>query len=239
MGRTATGASQLGAASATRLDGPLDNFIEQVFKPFLYILDKLVFEYMTDREIIDVLGKELGEAFLQGGVTKEDGTVTKPLNMQEFHDSLIQYEVLAGASLAAKRQMAQSITLITQIFENPTIQQNLAEINGEYIDFKPILNMWMEASEWKNRQDIIKPLTPEMKQRMAAKSQAAQQQTQAALQQQKAQQDYQNRVALEDQATDGRIKRDLIREAFRNDSSSDVVSGEASSSGLEGGPEVI
>jgi hypothetical protein len=99
--------------------------------------------------------------------------------------------------------------------------------------------MWMEASEWKNRQDIIKPLTPEMKQRMAAKSQAAQQQTQAALQQQKAQQDYQNRVALEDQATDGRIKRDLIREAFRNDSSSDVVSGEASSSGLEGGPEVI
>jgi hypothetical protein len=194
---------------------------------------------MTDREIVDVLGKELGEAFLKGGVQKEDGTQTTPLKMQEFHDAVIEYEVLAGASLAAKRQMAQSLTLITQIFENPTIQNNLAEINGEYIDFKPILKMWMEASEWKNTQDIIKPLTPEMKQKIQQKSQAAQQQTQGVIQQQKAQIDFQNRSALEDQATDNRIKRDLVREAFRKDSSEEATEGESSPAGLEGGPEVV
>jgi hypothetical protein len=180
---------------------------------------------MTDREIMDILGKELGSAFR--------------VDMQEFHDAVIEYEVLAGASLAAKRQMAQSLTLITQIFENPTIQQNLAEINGEYIDFKPILNMWMEASEWKNRQDIIKPLTPEMKERMAQKSQAAQQQTQGAMQAQSEQQKFQNRSSLEDQATDNRIKRDLIREAFRKDSTEFATEGDTSATGLGGGPEVV
>ena len=35
---------------------------------------------------------------------------------------VLDYEVLAGASLAAKRTMAQSLTLITQILENPQIQ---------------------------------------------------------------------------------------------------------------------
>jgi hypothetical protein len=226
MGRTAGGANILAGASATRLDGPLDNFIEQVFKPFLYILDKLVFEYMTDKEIMDVLGKELGNAFR--------------VDMQEFHDAVIEYEVLAGASLAAKRQMAQSLTLITQIFENPTIQNNLAEINGEYIDFKPILNMWMEASEWKNRNDIIKPLTDEMKQRMAQKTQQAQQQSQAAVQSQSNQQKFEQKAQLEDQANDNRIKRDLVREAFRKDSMDEATTGEASdTSGLESGPEVV
>ena len=225
MGRTATGASQLAGASATRLDGPLDNFIEQVFKPFLYILDKLVFEYMTDKEIMDVLGKELGSAFT--------------VDMQEFHDAIIEYEVLAGASLAAKRQMAQSLTLITQIFENPTIQNNLAEINGEYIDFKPILSMWMEASEWKNKNDIIKPLTPEMKQRMQQKTQAAQQQSQANIQQQSNQQKFEQKAQLEDQANDNRIKRDLVREAFRKDSMTEATEGESSDAGLESGPEVV
>ena len=226
MGRTATGATNLAGASATRLDGPLDNFIEQVFKPFLYILDRLVFEYMTDREIMDVLGKELGHDYR--------------VDMKDFHEAVIEYEVLAGASLSAKRQMAQSLTLITQIFENPTIQQNLAEINGEFIDFKPILKMWMEASEWKNVADIIKPLTPEMKQRMQQKSDAAKQQNNAQTQAVLAQQKFEQKAQLEDQANDNRIKRDIVREAFRHDSMNEAVNGEASdTTGLESGPSVV
>ena len=43
MGRSATGANTLAQASATRLDGPLDNFIDQVFAPWLYILDELIY----------------------------------------------------------------------------------------------------------------------------------------------------------------------------------------------------
>lgn len=220
MGRTAGGAGILANASATRLDGPLDNFIEQVFKPFLYDLDFLVFNYFTDLEIHEILGEELGKEYM--------------IDFQAFHDSKMEYEVLAGSSLAAKRTMAQSLTLIDQVFSNPQIQQSLAEINEEYIDYKPILRMWMEASEWKDTQNIIKPLTPAMKQRMAEKSQAAQQQSKASVDSQSNQQKFEQKQQLEDQANENRIKRDIVREAFRTNSMSEATEGQPSLGGIDG-----
>lgn len=220
MGRTATGASALAGASATRLDGPLDNFIEQVFKPFLYILDELVLKYISDAEIVAILGEEMGQDY--------------EVDLAQFHKASIEFEILAGASLSAKRTMAQSLTLITQILENPTITENLADINGEYIDWKPILNMWMESTEWKNKNDIIKPMTPEMQQRRAAQSQAAQQQSKAAVTTQSNEQKFQQKQQLEDQATDNRIKRDLVRESFRDNATSEATEGTPSVGGLEG-----
>jgi hypothetical protein len=220
MGRTASGAGIQANASATRLDGPLDNFIDQVFKPFLYILDMLVLRFMPDTEIEAILGEELGKQFT--------------VNLQDYHEAVMEYETLAGASLAAKRTMAQSLTLITQIFNNPQLQESLAEINGEYIDFKPILKMWMESSEWKDVQDIIKPLTPEMKQRMAQKNQTAQQnsklQGQMALNNQKAQ----LKAQENEQTTDLRMKRDFVLEAARANTESEAVSGEPGALGVEG-----
>lgn len=220
MGRTATGASQMGAAAATRLDGPLDNFIEQVFKPFLYVLDNLVFTYFSDAEIFTILGDEMGKDF--------------EIDMQTFHDAVIDFEVLAGASLAAKRTMAQSMTLITQIFENPTIQQNLAEINGEYIDFKEILKMWLESTEWKNFNAIVKPLTPAMQAKIDAKSQAAQQQSKLATQMQLNTQKAQLHAQQEQQSADDRIKRDITVAAFRGDSQSEATEGQPSITGVAG-----
>jgi hypothetical protein len=223
MGRTATGASQLGAASATCLDGPLDNFIEQVFSPFLYILDDLVFEYISDAELDFICGEELGKAY--------------KLNFERYHEARMEFEVLAGASLSAKRIMAQSLTLITQIFENPQIQQNLAEINGEYIDFKPILAMWMESSEWKNRNDIIKKLTPEMKEAQKAKSAAAQANSKLAAQQSLNTQKAQLKSQQADQDNQARVQRDIVRESFRNSAMAEAVTGEPSAGGLEGSAE--
>lgn len=220
MGRTAGGAGILSSASATRLDGPLDNFIEQVFKPFLYILDDLVLEYIPDKEIMAILGEELGKDF--------------QVDLQRLFDAKMEYEVLAGSSLSARRTMAQSLTLITQIFNNPQLQENLAEINGEYIDFKPILKMWMEASEWKNVNDIIKPLTPEMKQRMAQKSQAAQANSKLAQQMQLNQQKAQLKSQQDAEATDNRIKRDLVVHAFRAEGESEATEGVPSVGGIEG-----
>lgn len=220
MGRTAGGAAQLGQASATRLDGPLDNYIEQVFKPFLYILDDLVLNYLSDAEIYSIVGDEMGKSF--------------ELDLQKFHDARIEYEVLAGASLAAKRTMAQSMTLLTQILENPQIQESLADINEEYIDWKPIVGMWMEASEWKDKNDIIKPMTQEMKQRRQAQSQAAQQQSKAAIATNLSNQKFQQKQQLDQQSADNRIKRDLIIAAFRSNSMTEATEGAPSATGIDG-----
>ena len=220
MGRTAGGAGILANASATRLDQPLDNFIEQVFKPFLYVLDSLVFNYFSDAEIYAILGEEMGNDY--------------ETDLQAFHEARIEYEVLAGASLAAKRTMAQSMTLIEQIFSNPAIQQSLADINGEYIDFKTILNMWLESSEWKNKNDIIKPLTPEMLAKRQQESQAAQAASKAAMTMQSNDQKFQQKQQLEDQANDDHIKRDIVREAFRDNGMSEATEGLPSTGGLGG-----
>ena len=220
MGRTATGATNLAGASATRLDGPLDNFIEQVFKPWLYILDQLIFENFSDAEIYKILGQEMGQSF--------EGS------MQEFHDAVFDYEILAGSSLAAKKTMAQSMTLITQILENPTIQQNLADINGEYIDFKAILRMWLEASEWKNFNDIVKPLTEEMKQKRQQQSEAAQQQSKLATQSAISKQNAEQKSQLQQEATDQRIKERLTVGAVLNSAKSEADEGAPDESGIEG-----
>ena len=220
MGRTATGATNLAGASATRLDGPLDNFIEQVFKPWLYILDMLVFEYFSDAEIYRILGQEKGKDF--------------EVDLAAFHDGIVEYEVLAGASLAAKRTMSQSMTLITQIFENPTIQQNLAEINEEYIDFRQILKMWMESSEWKDFNDIVKPMTQDMKDRQKQKGQAAQQQSKLATQQAISSQNASQKGQLQAAAIQGRIQERLVVGAVLNSAKGEANEGEPSAEGLGG-----
>ena len=222
MGRSAAGANIMAGASATRLDGPLDNFIEQVFKPFLGIIDMLVFNVMSDAAILHILGNEMGTDFLKG------------FSIQSFHDSQIEYEVLAGSSLAAKRTMAQSMVMLTQILDNPQIQQSLADINQEYIDFKPIISMWLEASEWKNKNDIIKKMTPAMIQQRQQNSKAALMQQQMQAKQQGDQQKFQQKQQLEDQASDNRIKRDITREAAKASGLSEAVNGEPSQQGLQG-----
>lgn len=224
MGRTAGGANILAGASATRLDGPLDNFIEQVFKPFIRILDMLVFNIMSDNAILHILGKEKGEEFIKN----------PDFSMQRFHDAQIDYEVLAGSSLAAKRTMAQSMVMLTQILDNPQIQEQLAEINEEYIDFKPIINMWLEASEWKNNNDIIKKMTPEMKQKRAQNSKAALVQAQAQAKSQSENQKFQQKQQLEDQSSDNRLKRDITREAMKVTGLSEATEGVPNSNGLQG-----
>jgi hypothetical protein len=219
MGRTAGGASILAGASATRLDGPLDNFINQVFIPFLYILDKLIFRYVSDRQLSDILGKKRDKTFV--------------VDMQQFHEYNAEYDVLAGAKLAARAAMAQSLTLIFQLLENPQIQSNLADINGEFIDFKPLVKMLFEVSQWGPgiENDIFKPLTAEMKQSQASKSGTAQKlQQQLALNQQR----FEQKSQLLDQETDNRIKQDITRDAFKAAGLNEALNGEPNPGGFGG-----
>ena len=222
MGRSATGANIMAGSSATRLDGPLDNFIEQVFKPFLNIIDTIVFNVMSDAAILHIIGQEMGQEFLDD------------FRIQEYHDAQIEYEVLAGSSLAAKRTMAQSMVMLTQILDNPQIQQSLADINEEYIDFKPIISMWLEASEWKNKNSIIKKMTPQMIAKRNANSKAALAQQAMQAKQQSDQEKFQQKQILEDQASDNRIKRDITREAARTSGLSEAVQGEPNPQGIQG-----
>jgi hypothetical protein len=221
MGRTSGGAAIQASASATRLDGPLDNFIEQVFKPWLYIMDELIFTKMSDSTILHILGDVLGKP------------LTKSFGMQEYWDAVMDFEVLAGASMSAKRTMAQSMTMLTQFLDNPQLADALSK-QGKKIDFNVIFHMWMEASEWKNANDIVIPMTPEEIAEQKANSPAAMNQAKMQAQGQSVQQKFEQKQELEDQSSNNRIKRDLVIASAKASGLSETVEGEPSTGGLQG-----
>lgn len=221
MGRTAGGASILAGASATRLDGPLDNFIDQVFIPFLYILDDMIRDYISDRQIADIVGAKHGTEYLQ--------------YMDEYHDCVAEYDVLAGAKLAARAAMAQSLVLIFQLLDNPEIQKNLADLNGELVDFKPLVKTLFEVSQWGAgvENDIFKPMTVEQKQARDQQNAGAQKlQQQMMVNQQK----FQQKQQLNDQETDDRIKERITLEAFKAAGLGQAETGNADAGGFGGSP---
>jgi hypothetical protein len=154
--------------------------------------------------------------------------------MQDYWDSNIEFEILAGASMSARRTMAQSMVMLTQIFDNPQIGEQLADINEEYIDYDAILRMWMEASEWKNNADIIKKMTPQMIAKRQAQSKAAQMQAQVQAKQQDSVQKFQQKSDLADQSSNNRIKEDLVVAAAKGSGLDETTLGEPSAIGLQG-----
>lgn len=221
MGRTSGGAAIQASASATRLDGPLDNFIEQVFKPFLYIIDELVFTKMSDTAILHILGDVLGKP------------LAKSLGMQDYWDATMDFEVLAGASMSAKRTMAQSMVMLTQFLDNPQLSTSLAK-QRKKIDFLTIFKMWMEASEWKNGNDIVVPMTAAEIAEEKANSPAAMNAMKTQGAQQLKDQQFAQKQQMEDQSSNNRIKRDLVIASAKASGLSETVEGEPSSGGLEG-----
>ena len=97
------------------------------------------------------------------------------------------------------------------IFENPQIQQQLNQINEEYVDVHELLMTWMEASGWRNTRSLIKKMTPEMKQRQQATNPAVQK---AQADAQKMQAQGQQKASLQAQKEQGGMARDVLKAAL-------------------------
>jgi hypothetical protein len=159
--------------------------------------------------------------------------LTKSIGMQEYWDAVMDFEVLAGAAMSAKRTMAQSMTMLTQFLDNPQLAESLAK-QGKKIDFLTIFKMWMEASEWKNGNDIVIPMTPDEIAEQKANSPAAMNAAKMQAANQSTQQKFVQKQELEDQSSNNRIKRDLVIASAKASGLSETVEGEPSTGGLEG-----
>ena len=174
LGRTAAGATGKFRAAATRLEGPLEQFIEKVFMPYLQFADEAINDRMPSDQLHDIVRRELGPDF--------------KFDEEEYRNAeLKSYEALAGAHLAAQSAMAQILPLLIELVSNPAVLQQMSEVNGEYMDFDRIVRAIMDMAGWRY-EPFIRKLTDEMKQRMAqrAGSPAAKTQAQMQLNQQKA-----------------------------------------------------
>ena len=214
MGRTATGAGNMMQAATDRIGGLVEDFNRQVFQPFLwqmYDLNRMFLPPTVYRSILaDTLGDELHASFD---------------SFMKGRKGIKTFDVLAGSHLAARQQMAQSMPLIMQYFTNPALAGQIADINGEYIDFSEILHMLTDVSGWggSTYYSILKKLTPQMKQQRAQNSPAAQQ---MAAQQAKITQQTNAKAQLQSQGWTERAAGDIIRHSLEQSGTSEAITGE-------------
>ena len=218
--RSGTGAAAVVSAQASRLDGPEGRFIRQIFVPWMYQMDELNNDMLPTKVMKQVLGEELGETFNKN-----------KFDHIEFRNAKIEYEVLAGAHLGAKREMAQSIPLIMQLLNNPTFSQNVND-GGYIFDGIAIFKALTDSSGWKFSQDFLRKMTPDEQQKHDANSPAAMQANQLRAQQAMQLQQFQQEERLEDQKQLGKAGAEVLRQTTEKALTPLEVEGEPGNTGF-------
>ena len=150
---------------------------------------------------------------------------TKSNDIIDILNARVQFSILAGAKMQVRRNMAQSLPLLTQSLFNPEFNQQLA-VQGMKLNVMELFRMWMEASEWKNQNDLIVPMSPQDQQRWQQMQPAAQ--AQGKLQAASAMQDkkFEQQQQLADQENVARAARDVLRQTFEKATAPEALTGE-------------
>jgi hypothetical protein len=186
VGHSGTGAGMLQAASSGRLQSPVERFIDGVFLPFLNFLFQMVKERMPIQEIRDRIGERSKDLVTDFG---------------DFMATNVKFETLAGTKLAARNRMAQALPFLLEVFGNQALIQQLSQV-GYKVNVMELVKMVLDMSEWKNRADLVVPMTQQEMQTMAAQNPAA---IKAQADSAQLQQKHQNDMELEDKKIAGRI----------------------------------
>jgi hypothetical protein len=147
---------------------------------------------------------------------------------EEFLNARFQFDVLAGSHLAAKQQMAQSMVMMVQLFENPQMMQQLT-LQNKKVNIEEMFHMLFDLSGYKNYYNVIQDMTPQDAQRaqqqnpavVAAQSKGQQQQTQ-----------FQQKSQLIDQENEARAARDVLRMQIEKAERGETVQGTPGTEGL-------
>ena len=197
--RSGTGAAAVVQANASRLDGPEGRFVGQVFVPWLYQMDDLDNDLLPTEVMHQVLGDKLGKTYTDNKI-----------DHIEFRSASIEYEVLAGANLGAKKEMAQFLPIVIQLINNPTFVQNCSD-NGWEFDAPAVFQSFCDAAGFKFSQNFLKKMSPERQQEHKANSPAALQANQLKAQQAMQVQKFQHDEQQEGQKQLGKAAGEQLR----------------------------
>ncbi len=190
--RTATGAGTVGQASSTRLQSPVERFVDGVMLPFFDFVYQQTKERMPISEIRSVLAERTEDLVVDFG---------------DFMAMAVKFDALAGTRLAAKNRMAQALPFLMEVFTNPAIVQQLSQ-TGWKVNVLELVGMIEDMSEWKNRRNLVVQMSPqELQTQQAQQAAAVQANSKAALLHQQQQGDMQ----LEDKKIAGRIAVNTIK----------------------------
>lgn len=223
LARTATGASLLGTGAGNRISDFVEKLARQVFIPFLYHIHELNRARLPIKTIKSILNDEM-----QSDYFKNQGDIMELLNAR------LKFNILAGAKLAVRRNLAQALPILSSFLTNQFVLQQL-QLERKKIDIEELIHLFFEASEMADEfYSVVVPMTPQEQQRAQANSPAAiaQMKLQAAQSQQT--QQFQQKQALMDQENFGRSARDVIRKAIMESGNPEAVTGEPGGPGFGG-----
>jgi hypothetical protein len=218
--RSGTGAAAVVQANASRLDGPDGRFIRQIFEPWLAEMDELNNQLLPTSVLKQVLGEKLGKEYK-----------TSDLDHIEFRNAKLDYEVLAGAHLGAKKEMAQALPILIQLLNNPTFADNLSN-SGMKFDALAIFKAFTDAAGWKFSQNFVIEMTPQEKQMHDANSPSALQAKQLAAQQQAQSEKFKQDQRLEDEKQMGKAANEVMRQVMEQATTPIEVTGEPGNKGF-------
>lgn len=208
--RSGTGAAAVVQANASRLDGPTGRFIRQVFEPWLHQMDDLDNDLLPTSVIKEVLGEKIGNDFKVDHI--------------DYRNSKFEYEVLAGANLGAKKEMAQALPIMIQLLNNPVFTAN-ANDAGYQFDAVAIFQAFVDAAGWKFSQKFLRVMTPEEKKKHDANSPAAMQQAQQAAADKQQTAKFQQEQTLENQKQLGKAGNEAFRSSIEKSTNPELSGG--------------
>ncbi len=218
--RSATGANAVISANASRLDGPINRFMTQIFEPWLYEMDELDNDLMPTDVLYDILGEKLGDAYRQGKVEHD-----------KYRNAKMEYEVLAGSHLGAKKEMAQFLPIIMNLLNTPTFVSNI--MDGHYMfDGPAIFKAFADAAGWKFSQNFMRPMTSKEIEVYEGNKPAAIQQRQAQAQAQMQTQKFQQAQQAEDQKQLGKAGAEVLRQATEHAMDGELLNGAPDNQGF-------
>jgi hypothetical protein len=221
LARSAEGARMLGSSATTAPDF-VEKLANQVMLPFFYAVQE-----MNRLLPMSIIKRILSDDLQHEYVTKQQGDLVALLNAK------VKFSILAGAKMQARRNMAQALPILTQYLMNEQTTEQL-RIAGFRVDVPEIMRMMFEASEWRNFNDVVVPMTPEEMQRAQANSPAAKMQAQAQAQAQLQDKKHQDQLEIVDSENIARAGREVLRAAIEKSSEPLALTGEPSGPGSFG-----
>jgi hypothetical protein len=180
-------------------------------------MDQLNNDLLPASVLRQVLGDKIGKDF--------------EVDHIEFREAKLEYEVLAGAKLGAKKEMAQFLPLMLQEFNNPTFVDGLSRA-GKKFDAWAIFQAFADAAGWKFSQQFVVDMTPEEIAEHKANTPAAMQQKQIQAQQQQQLLQFQQEERMEDQKQLGKAGAEVLRQTTEHALTNQEVEGQPGNTGF-------
>lgn len=154
--RTAQGVQAFSNDVIQRLQYFLEIFINLIYIPTLEAFLQLLHDHLTVEQVNEILTEEQGKAY--------EGDITEVFNAE------VNLNVIAGANMMARFAAAQLVPqLFTLVSSGPVGEQ--FEVQGKYFDYDELISETIDMFGLDLNQ-LIKPMTPEMKQAVKDKNAA-------------------------------------------------------------------